>query len=212
MKLWSDSWPNGERIPQKYACGRLEGASATAFSDNVNPHLGWSELPPGTKSLVLICHDFDVPSKGDDVNQVGREIPADLPRVDFFHWLLADIPATTSAIPEGAFSSGFVARGKPGPQVAVPGFNGARQGVNDFTGWFAGNVELAGDYFGYDGPYPPWNDSLFHHYVFTLYALAVARAPVEGRFNGAELRRAIDGHVLAEAMHSGTYTLNRRLR
>jgi hypothetical protein len=212
MKLWSDSWPNGERIPQKYACGRLEGASATAFSDNVNPHLGWSELPPGTKSLVLICHDFDVPSKGDDVNQVGREIPADLPRVDFFHWLLADIPATTSAIPEGAFSSGFVARGKPGPQVAVPGFKGARQGVNDFTGWFAGNVELAGDYFGYDGPYPPWNDSLIHHYVFTLYALAVARAPVEGRFNGAELRRAIDGHVLAEAMHSGTYTLNRRLR
>ena len=73
MKLWSDSWPNGERIPPKYACGRLDGASSTTFSDNVNPHLGWSELPPGTKSLVLICHDFDVPSKGDDVNQVGRE-------------------------------------------------------------------------------------------------------------------------------------------
>ena len=140
MKLWSDSWPNGERIPQKYACGRLEGASGTAFSDNINPHLGWSELPAGTKSLVLICHDFDVPSKGDDVNQVGREIPADLPRVDFFHWLLADIPAATSAIPEGAFSSGFTARGKPGPAVAVPGFNGARQGINDYTGWFAGNA------------------------------------------------------------------------
>ena len=212
MKLWSDSWVNGERIPVRYAAGKPDGSGGVTFSDNVNPHLGWSELPPGTKSLVLICHDFDVPSKGDDVNQVGREIPADLPRVDFFHWLLADIPATTSAIPEGAFSSGFVARGKPGPQVAVPGFNGARQGVNDFTGWFAGNAELAGDYFGYDGPYPPWNDSLIHHYVFTLYALAVARAPVEGRFNGAELRRAIDGHVLAEAMHSGTYTLNRRLR
>jgi hypothetical protein len=212
MKLWSDSWPNGERIPPKYACGRLDGASSTTFSDNVNPHLGWSELPAGTKSLVLICHDFDVPSKGDDVNQVGREIPADLPRVDFFHWLLADIPATTSAIAEGAFSSGFVARGKAGPAVAVPGFDGARQGINDYTGWFAGNAELAGDYFGYDGPYPPWNDSLVHHYVFTLYALSVARAPVEGRFSGGELRRAIDGRVLAEAMHSGTYTLNRRLR
>ena len=212
MKLWSDSWPNGERIPHKYACGRLEGASATAFSDNVNPHFGWSELPAGTKSLVLICHDFDVPSKPDDVNQADREVPADLPRVDFFHWLLADIPLAISAIPEGAFSNGFTPRGKTGPAVAVPGFNGARQGVNDFTGWFAGNADLAGDYFGYDGPYPPWNDSLVHHYVFTLYALAVARAPVEGRFNGAELRRAIDGHVLAEAMHSGTYTLNRRLR
>ena len=47
--------------------------------------------------------------------------------------------------------------------------------------------------------------------MFTLYALDVARTPVEGRFGGAELRRAIDGHVVAEALHSGTYTLNRRL-
>jgi hypothetical protein len=29
---------------------------------------------------------------------------------------------------------------------------------------------MAGSYFGYDGPFPPWNDSLVHHYVFTLYA------------------------------------------
>ncbi|MEO5846025.1 MAG: YbhB/YbcL family Raf kinase inhibitor-like protein [Caldimonas sp.] len=211
MKLWSDSWPNGERIPARYACGRPDAAAGTAFSDNLNPHLAWSDLPAGTKSLVLICHDFDVPSRGDDVNQAGREIPADLPRVDFFHWLLADVPASTSAIAEGAFSRGFTPRGKPGPSVAAAGFEPARQGINDFTGWFAGNAALAGDYFGYDGPYPPWNDSLVHHYVFTLYALALARAPVEGRFGGAELRNAIDGHVLAEAMHSGTYTLNARL-
>jgi Raf kinase inhibitor-like YbhB/YbcL family protein len=211
MKLWSDSWPNGERIPARYACGRLDDSAGTAFSDNVNPHLAWSDLPAATKSLVLICHDFDVPSRGDDVNQAGREIPADLPRVDFFHWLLADVPVSARAIEEGAFSSGFMTRGKPGPAVTARGFESARQGINDFTGWFAGNSALAGDYFGYDGPYPPWNDSLVHHYVFTLYALSLARTPVEGRFTGAELRKAIDGHVLAEAMHSGTYTLNRRL-
>jgi Raf kinase inhibitor-like YbhB/YbcL family protein len=211
MKLWSDSWANGERIPARCACGRLDGVDGTAFSDNVNPHLAWSDLPAATKSLVLICHDFDVPSRGDDVNQAGREIPADLPRVDFFHWLLADVPVSARAIEEGAFSKGFMARGKPGPAVTVRGFESARQGINDFTGWFSGNAALAGDYFGYDGPYPPWNDSLIHHYVFTLYALSIARAPVEGRFTGAELRKAIDGHVLAEAMHSGTYTLNRRL-
>ena len=76
MKLWSDSWPNGERIPARYACGRLDGADGTAFSDNVNPHLAWSDLPAATQSLVLICYDFDVPSRGDDVNQSGREIPA----------------------------------------------------------------------------------------------------------------------------------------
>ena len=152
-----------------------------------------------------------MPSKGDDVNQAGREIPGDLPRVDFFHWLLADIPATTTTLAEGAFSAGFTARGKAGPAVTVPGFEGARQGLNDYTGWFAGNADLAGDYFGYDGPYPPWNDSLVHHYVFALYALGVARVPIEGKFAGADLRRAIDGHVLGEALHSGSYTLNRRL-
>jgi phosphatidylethanolamine-binding protein (PEBP) family uncharacterized protein len=123
----------------------------------------------------------------------------------------ADIPAGASAIAEGAFSAGFTPRGKAGPAVTVPGFTSARQGLNDYTGWFAGNPELAGHYFGYDGPYPPWNDSLVHHYVFTLYALSVERAPVGDPFNGAELRAAIDGHVLGEALHSGSYTLNRRL-
>ena len=210
MRLWSDSWVNGERIPTRFAAGRPDGQGGVTFSDNLSPHLAWSEVPAGTQSFALICHDFDVPSRGDDVNKSDREVPADLPRVDFFHWVMVDLPASLGELKEGEFSRGMTPHGKPGPAVAqVPG---ARQGLNDYTGWFAGNPELAGDYFGYDGPYPPWNDTLVHHYVFTLYALAVARAPVEGRFNGAELRRAIDGRVLAEAMHSGTYTLNRRLR
>ena len=210
MKLWSDSWANGERIPERYAAGRLAAEGAT-FADNVSPHLAWSDLPDGTRSLALICHDFDVPSKGDDVNQAGREVPADLPRVDFFHWLLVDLPPSASSIAAGAFSQGFTVRGKPGPAVEVAGFAMARQGINDYTGWFAGNAEMAGDYYGYDGPFPPWNDSLIHHYVFTLYALDVAKAPIEGRFAGAALRQAIYPHVLGAATHSGTYTLNRRL-
>ena len=98
MKLWSDSWANGERIPERYGCGRIDPAGGVTFSDNLNPHLAWSDLPKGTRSLVLICHDFDVPSRGDDVNQAGREIAADLPRIDFFHWLLVDIPASANAI------------------------------------------------------------------------------------------------------------------
>jgi hypothetical protein len=134
-----------------------------------------------------------------------------LPRVDFFHWLLVDLPASATQLAEGAFSRGFTPRGKAGPAVTVPGFESARQGLNDYTGWFAGDSERAGDYFGYDGPFPPWNDSLVHHYVFTLYALGTARAPIEGRFKGGDLRQAIHPQVLGEAMHSGTYTLNRRL-
>jgi len=211
MKLWSDSWVNGERIPARYAAGKPDTPEGVTFSDNLSPHLAWSDLPSRTQSLALICHDFDVPSRGDDVNQAGREVPAGLPRVDFFHWVLADLPASATAIAEGAFSRGFTVRGKPGPAVDVPGFAGARHGINDYTGWFAADPAMAGDYYGYDGPFPPWNDSLVHHYVFTLYALDVGRAPVEGRFAGADLRGAIHPHVLGEATHSGTYTLNRRL-
>ena len=84
--------------------------------------------------------------------------------------------------------------------------------MNDYTGWFAGDAEMAGDYFGYDGPFPPFNDSLVHHYVFTLYALTVDRAPVEGAFTGAAGARGDRPRTCsAEATHSGTYTLNRRL-
>jgi Raf kinase inhibitor-like YbhB/YbcL family protein len=207
MKLWSDSWINGERIPRQYAAGKPDPSGAgVTFSDNLNPHLAWSDVPAGTQSYALICHDFDVPSRGDDVNQADREVPGDLPRVDFFHWVMVDLPASLMQIVEGEFSRGFTARGK-GPAT----LHGARHGLNDYTGWFAGDKAMAGDYFGYDGPFPPFNDSLVHHYVFTLYALSVARAPVEGTFTGPQVRQAIYPHVLGEATHSGTYTLNRRL-
>jgi Raf kinase inhibitor-like YbhB/YbcL family protein len=207
MKLWSDSWTNGDPIPQRHAAGRPDGAGKARFSDNLNPQLVWADLPEGTQSLALICHDFDVPSRGDDVNQEGREVPVDLERIDFFHWVLVDLPPQLSGIAEGEFSRGFTARGKPGPAT----LHGARQGLNDFTGWFAANPEMAGSYFGYDGPFPPWNDSLVHHYVFTLYALSLARLPVEGQFTGAQVRAALAGHVLGAATLSGTYTLNERL-
>ncbi len=208
MKLWSDSWTNGDRIPERYAAGKPDGQGGVTFSDNLNPHLAWSDLPAGAQSMVLICHDFDVPSRGDDVNQPDREVPADLERVDFFHWVLIDLPPRPTVITEGEFSRGFTPRGKPGPQT----LHGARQGLNDYTGWFAGNPEMAGSYFGYDGPFPPFNDSLVHHYAFTLYAVPLPRLPLEGSFTGAQVREVLAGKALAEATFSGTYTLNARLR
>lgn len=207
MKLTSTSWINGDRIPSRYAAGRLAPGEGVEFSDNLNPHLAWTELPAGSRSLVLICHDFDVPSKPDDVNQPDREIPADLPRVDFIHWVLVDLPPVPSEIAEGEYSRGFVAGGKPGPQA----LRGARQGLNDYTAWFAGDPKMAGQYFGYDGPFPPFNDSLVHHYVFTLYALSVPRLPVEGAFTGSQVRAALAGLMLDSATFSGTYSLNPRV-
>jgi hypothetical protein len=207
MKLWSDSWPNGQGIPPRLAAGTFAEGGGVTFSDNLNPHLAWSEVPTGAKSLAIICCDPDVPSRPDDVNQPDREVPSDLPRVDFYHWVLIDLPVSLAGIAEGEFSRGVTPRGKPGPAT----LHGARHGINDYTGWFAGDAGMAGDYYGYDGPFPPFNDSIPHRYVFTLYALDVERLDVPWRFAGADARAAIAGHVLAEASVSGTYTLNRRL-
>ena len=80
-----------------------------------------------------------------------------------------------------------------------------------YTGWFANDADMKGDYFGYDGPCPPWNDSIAHRYVFTVYALDIDRVPVEGKFTGTDVRRAIEGHVLAQASYTGTYALNPKL-
>ncbi|MDT7834240.1 YbhB/YbcL family Raf kinase inhibitor-like protein [Aquabacterium sp. OR-4] len=214
MRLWSEAWANGESIPERFAAGRLAADGSVLFGDNLSPPLQWADLPAGTRSLVLMCHDFDVPSRPDDVNQPDREVPADLPRIDFFHWLLVDLPPTLTGLAEGQCSRGFTPRGKPGP-AAAPAMGlgeGVRHGRNDYTAWFAADAELAGCYFGYDGPFPPFNDSLVHHYLFALYALDVPRLAVEGPFDGGALRGALAGHVLDAATLSGTYTLNRRLR
>ena len=174
------------------------------LSDNRSPHVAWSDVPPDAMSLVLVCHDRDVPSAGDDVNQEGKTVPSALPRVDFYHWLVVDIPVDESPLHEGEFSDGVTAHGKDGPD----GPRGTRQGVNDYTGWFAGDETMKGTYFGYDGPCPPWNDSIVHHYHLSLYALDVSTAPVEGKFGGAALLEAIEGHVLDKASIVGRYTIN----
>jgi hypothetical protein len=206
MKLWSDSFKDSEAIPGEFAFCVMDPASHVAMSSNRNPHLAWSGVPAGTKSLALICHDYDVPSRGDDVNQEGKTVPADLPRVDFFHWVLVDLPTSMTSIAAGQYSDGITPRGKSGPQI--DGGRPGRHGINDYTGWFAGDKDMSGDYFGYDGPCPPWNDSILHHYVFTLYALDVERVPVDGKFTGQQVRDAIRDHVLGEAKIVGTYTLN----
>ncbi len=204
MQLSSNSFADGQRIPGDYSFCTPDPARHVCLGSNRNPQLAWSGAPEGAKSFVVICHDPDVPSKGDDVNQEGRTVPASLPRVDFFHWVLVDLPASLSSIAEGEFSSEVTPRGKSGPAAA----HGARQGINDYTAWFAGDHDMSGDYYGYDGPCPPWNDEIIHHYVFTVYALDIERLPLEGRFGGAEVRAAMAGHILAQASLTGTYTLN----
>lgn len=208
MRLTSRSFNDGATIPGEFAFAVPDAANHVVLSANRNPQLAWADVPAGTESFVLVVVDPDVPSRGDDVNKAGREVPASLPRVDFYHWLLLDIPASAREIAAGSQSDGITAHGKRGP--AAPG--GMRHGINSYTGWFASDAAMEGDYFGYDGPCPPWNDSIVHRYVFTLYAVDVERLNVDGELTGETVLEALKGHVLAKASLTGTYSLNPRLR
>ena len=203
MHLRSDSFAPWAHMDLRLAFCKPAADSPVTFSDNRNPHLAWTGAPEGTRSFALICCDSDVPSSGESVNQAGKTVPVDLPRVDFFHWVVADLPATLSEIAEGSHSEGVTARGKaPGPTPS-----GGVAGINSYTGWFAGDPDMGGDYGGYDGPCPPWNDERMHGYRFTVYALDVETVGLSGSFTGAQLREAMAGHVLAEASLTGLFTL-----
>ena len=104
-------------------------------------------------------------------------------------------------------SEGIVPRGKtPG---RTP--HGLR-GINDYTAWFASDADMQGDYGGYDGPCPPWNDEIIHHYHFTVYALDVPTLRLPARFGGAEALAALAPHIRAQGAWMGEYTLNSALR
>ena len=204
MKLHSSSFADGQAIPGDFSFCIPDPAHHVCLGKNLNPQLAWTDAPAGTKSFALICHDPDVPSRGDDVNQENRTVPAALPRVDFFHWVLIDLPVSVCQIDAGEFSAEVTPRGKSGPAT----LHGARHGINDYTGWFAGDGDMRGDYFGYDGPCPPWNDEIRHRYVFTVFALDVEKLPIDGKFGGQQIREAMQGHILAQASLTGTYSLN----
>jgi len=61
--------------------------------------------------------------------------------------VLVDLPAGAKSISAGEFSDGVTPRGKKGPE----GPRGTRQGINDYTGWFASDKDMSGNYYGYDG-------------------------------------------------------------
>lgn len=203
MRLSSRSFADGDPIPAEFAYGRLDADAPMALSDNRNPHLVWDEVPAGTRSFALICVDTEVPTVFDDVNQPGRSIPADQPRQDFIHWVMIDLPADLREIAAGSCANGVVKGGRRNPA----GPDGSRQGLNDYGG-FMGD----GDYYGYDGPCPPWNDERIHRYHFRLYALDIERTPIERvDFSATDVLAAIKDHVLDQAEISGSYSLNRQL-
>jgi len=150
--LRSTSFVHQEAIPRKHTCQ----------GDDLAPPLSWSGHPPGVKSFALIIDDPDAPD------------PA-APKMTWVHWVLYNIPADTTALPEGTT-----------PQALPPG---TRQGINDWKRT------------GYGGPCPPIGR---HRYFHKLYALDTA-LPDLGQATKVDLEKAMQGHVLAEAQLVGTY-------
>ncbi len=150
--LESAAFEEGAAIPTKY----------TAYGDNVSPPLFWKNAPEATRSFALILDDSDAPGP-----------------LPFIHWVLYNIPAGASELPEGVPKK-LVLEGMGG---MIQGPNGVRQ-------------------VGYFGPRPPPGE--LHHYNFRLYALHSLPELPEG-LDGQTLLDAIRPHILAETVLTGTY-------
>jgi len=204
MQLESDNFKNNERIPERNAFGKRHATEHMELGDNLSPQLSWTDVPFEAKSLVLICVDTDVPSSPDGINTEGYSISPELPRVEFFHWLMSGLRPEAGELDEGACSQGVSIGGKQRPA----GPTGTQQGSNDYTDFLAGNKDMEGTYRGYDGPCPPWNDELLHHYRFKLYALDTDNLNLSPDYSGQELMAAIRGHVIDQVELTGVYSLN----
>jgi Raf kinase inhibitor-like YbhB/YbcL family protein len=213
MQLQSQTFRDGDTIPARCALG----VPAIAFDamgvpvpipagaqpgPNRSPQLTWTDAPSGTQSFMITCIDRDAPAVLDDVDQSGRTVPYSLPRTEFVHWLLVDIPASISELREGQDADGLTPHGKAPRSLA----HGVR-GLNDFSVRFRDDPQLEGQYAGYDGPWPPNNDERVHHYIFTVYALDVPTLDLSGAFTLVDARCAMEGHILAESSLHGSYAI-----
>ncbi|MEQ6885699.1 YbhB/YbcL family Raf kinase inhibitor-like protein [Salicola sp. Rm-C-2C1-2] len=197
----------GQPVPEHFAFGVYDPDNHMALGRNLNPEVTWSGVPEGTRSFVVMIKDPDVPGDASDVNQEGKAVSKKTPRVDFYHWLLVDVPPTVARIEEGQESNGVVPKGKAPCKDAL-----GKRGINDYTDFLAGDPDLAGTYAGYDGPCPPWNDEIVHRYIFTVFALDVEHLELGDEFRGPDVEKAMAGHILDEASVMATYTLNPDLR
>ena len=203
LRVWVHGLRNGGIVPHQYAFCVARKEGHTGPGPDISPAISWSKGPAGTKSYAIILFDSDVPSIRENMNKEGVTVAASIPRMDFYHWILVDIPANVHGLKKGEDSEKRVVHGKPqnGAKVGL-------RGLNDYSKFTKGNPNLAGDYYGYDGPCPPWNDEIPHHYHFTVYALSVPTLGLSGPFTGQEALAAMQGKVLAKGALVGLYAQN----
>ena len=156
MTLTTPAWPDGDPIPVKY----------TQAGEQVSPALNWTNTPPGTQSFVLHMLDPDVARNKTTDTQV--------------HWLVWNIPAAATGLPEGV---------PKGETLA----DGSRQ------------ISASGPV--YRGPGAPATGPV-HHYTFEIYALdtKIDVTPSTDAFETrANVMKAMQGHILGKAVYVGLF-------
>jgi Raf kinase inhibitor-like YbhB/YbcL family protein len=204
LRVSVDMFKDGEMIPNKYAFCVPAAQAHTAAGDDISPSISWSRGPRGTKSYAIMLYDTDSPAEQrDKINKEGVTMTSAIPRKTFFHWVLVDIPLRIRSLKEGADSDARVVHGKPATPAAV----GIR-GLNDYTKVTANNDATKGQYYGYDGPCPPWNDEVVHHYHFAVFALSVKSLDLPHGFDGGDALEVMKDKILAQGEVVGLYTQN----
>ena len=149
LSLSSTAFASGQSIPAAYSC----------MGKGISPPLAWSGAPSGTRSFALIVDDPDAPAG------------------TFVHWVIYNIPGSSSGLPESVSAAAAL------PDGTLQGANSARRT-------------------GYVAPCPP---SGTHRYFFKLYALDAVLDLASGA-NKEALLKAMQGHVLAQRELMGTFT------
>jgi len=152
LRLLSTAFTDGSEIPAEYTC---EG-------NDLSPPLEWHGIPETARSLVLIVDDPDAPDPK-------------APRMTWVHWVVYNIPPTTTAFPAGAHAA------------SLP--PGTEEGLNDWKRT------------GYGGPCPPIGR---HRYFHKLYALDTLLKRI-GKPTKQAVESAMQGHIIADAVLIGTY-------
>lgn len=162
MTLTVAGFPDGGQIPVKFT----QAAPGAAPGEGTSPALSWTNVPAGTQTLVINMRDLDV----------ARNKTTD----DQAHWVVWNIPGTTTGMPEGQ------PRGSQRP-------DGSYQ------------ISVTGPV--YRGPGAPATGP-HHHYMFELYALDT-KLDVQPGTDAFETRarvfQAMQGHVLAKAVYGGLF-------
>ncbi len=156
MRLTTPAFPDGDPIPVRF----------TQAGEQVSPELQWTNTPPGTQSFLLHMHDPDVARNKTTDTQV--------------HWLVWNIPATATGLPENVPKGETLADGSRQISASGPVYRGP----------------------GAPATGPP------HHYTFEIYALDIKLdVPASGDAfeTRANVMKAVQGHILGKAVYVGLF-------